>query len=170
MMQARSRLFEAEDYFVEALDLSTKIGDVVSEAESLAGLTVILRSHFSEARNAIQKAISIREGDYLHILARVFVTQTDFEQAKKTFALSQTIHEDSGDLLGRWDDFYYLALVAFYQGKTWLAKNIAKNELLPPSTFLQKADILVLNIHIWIHRGDLESAQYLLLEAEDIYS
>ena len=176
MMQTRSRLVEAEEYFMEALDLSTKIGDVVSEAESLAGLAVtfLLRSQFSEAQNTIQKAISIREpfleGDYLHILARVFVAQTDFEQAKKTLSLSQTIHEDSGDLLGRWDDFYYLALVAFYQGETWLAQNIARSELLPPSTFLQKADILVLNILIWIRRGDLEPAQCLLQEADDIYS
>ena len=175
-MQARSRLPEAEKYFMEALDLSTEIGDVVSEAESLAGLAVtfLLRSRFTEAQNAIQKAISIREpfleADHLHILGRVFVAKTDYEQAKKTFALSQTLHDDSGDLLGRWDDSYYRAFVAFYRGDTWSAINIAQEELLPPPALLQEADILILNALILIRCSDLEPAQRILLKAHSIYS
>jgi len=175
-MQARSRYSEAENYFMEAFDLSSKLGDIVSEAESQAGLAVtfLLRSRFAEAENAIQKAILIREpfleADHLHILARVFVAKTDFEKAEKTFSLSKTLHQDSGDLLGRWDDWYYLAFVAFYRGNTFLAKDIATEQLLPPPAHLQEADMLVLNAVVFIRRGDLEHAQHLLLKADSIYS
>ena len=175
-MQTRSRLSEAEEYFTQASDLSIKIGDAVSEAESQAGLAVIflLRSRFAEAQHAIQKAISIREphleADYLHILARVFVAKTDYEQAKKIFDLSRTLHEDSGDLLGQWDDFYYLAFVAFYQGNTRLAKKIAIEHLLDPPSLLQKADILVLNTVVLIRQSELKVARSLLLKADRIYS
>ena len=175
-MQARSRFSEAEIYFVKALDLSTAIGDVVSEAESLAGLavTLLLRSRFDEAHNAIQKAISIREpfleADHLHILGRVFVAKTDFEEAGKIFAVSQALHDESGDLLGRWDNLYYLALVAFDRGDTKLAKHIADQELYPATAPLQEADLLVLDAVLLIRRGDLEPAQSILGQADSIYS
>ncbi|KAF8801657.1 hypothetical protein BYT27DRAFT_7197884 [Phlegmacium glaucopus] len=175
-MQTRSRFSEAETYFTQALGVSTEIGDVVSEAESLAGLAVtfLLRSRFAEAHNTIQKAISIREpfleADHLHILGRVYVAKTDYEKAQKTFALSQILHNDSGDRLGRWDDSYYLALVAFYRGETFLSECVATKHLLLPPALLQKADILVLTAIISIRRSALKMAEHLLLEADTIYS
>ncbi|KAF8801655.1 hypothetical protein BYT27DRAFT_7197881 [Phlegmacium glaucopus] len=175
-MQTRSRFSEAETYFTEALGVSTEIGDVVSEAESLAGLAVtfLLRSRFAKAHNTIQKAISIREpfldADHLHILGRVYVAKTDYEKAQKTFSLSQTLHEDSGDRPGRWDDWYCLALVDFYRGETSSAESIAAQHLLLPPALLQRAGILFLTAIISIRRSALKLAERLLLKADSIYS
>jgi len=175
-MQARSRYSEAENYFMEAFDLSSKLGDIVNEAESQAGLAVtfLLRSRFAEAENAIQKAISIQEpfleADHLHILGRILFAKSDFEKAEKTFSLSKTLHQDSGDLLGRWEDSYYLAFVAFYRGNTCSAEATATQILLPPPALLQEADLLVFNSLILIRRGDFQPVQRLLLRADSIYS
>lgn len=131
-MVSKSRFPEAEKYFIEATQLSVSSGDIIGQAESVAGLAVtyLLRSRFSEAHDTILKALSLRDSfvdpDHLHILGRVLIAKGDMDQAEITLNHSLNQHNILGDHRGGLDDAFYLAEVHLHKGDVRSAKIYAR--------------------------------------------
>ncbi|KAF8163704.1 hypothetical protein B0H34DRAFT_334467 [Crassisporium funariophilum] len=178
-MQSLYRYSEAERLYSEALKISTSLGDIVSEAEIQAGLSVafLLRSQFDNAQAAIERAISLRspspEAGLLHILGRVYVAKANYDQAHAILTHTLSLREDAGDHLGQADDLYYLACIAFYRGNVFATRELidrAVEKLESAPNLLSDADLIVLNAMVWIRYCDLDAAKYGLISALEIYT
>ncbi|KAG6805860.1 hypothetical protein H0H92_013712, partial [Tricholoma furcatifolium] len=118
-----SKPSDAEPYFSQALELSTSNDDLIGQTESIAGLacTLLLRSRFLEAKEKIEKAISMRlpaeNPDHFHILGRVYVALYSFDAATDLFHRSETLHLQMKDERGCSEDRLYLLYIDYFRGQ-----------------------------------------------------
>lgn len=178
LMVMQKRFAEAENYFMQALDINVKQGRKIPEAEIInqMALLALLEDNPVAAMQKVRQAQKIhrrlnnRQGEAfsLDVLSHVFLRQKQYNRLKKTAMQAEKLHAGLNDNISRLDSLYLLATAFFEDGNAAEAEKTLRQIIAVAAD--NRAGFHLANAYsllglVYLQKGELRRAKGLFSQA-----